>query len=354
MMITRIKTPLLLTLLLLFTAMSPASAQQKSIRLAAEEQTVGQTLEQIKSQTECLFSSRISELRPERIVRFASQTVTVDDALQTIIQGTGLTYSQQGKYIVFEMAKPSALPAKPIQLVSQYGDRYERGDYSVFNNTNRRRPLPPPVIEIVDNTQVQSDTVRSLNTDNFTSYIVPVQRYADNKLPVFSLKTNLLYGFGMLTPNLAAEIGLGRRTTLEVSGSYNGWNLSGSLTDNKKIAHWIIRPEFRYWLCERFNGHFFGVHAFYAKYNVGDVKVPLLFEKKYRYEGDAFGGGITYGYHLPLSKRWGLEFNVGVGVARLKYDRFPCAACSYDPEKGVTKTYFGPTRAGITVTFNIH
>jgi hypothetical protein len=168
----------------------------------------------------------------------------------------------------------------------------------------------------------------------------------------FALKTNLLYGLATLTPNLRAELGLGRRTTLEAGLSYNWRNLKGSAENNKKIVHGIAMAEFRYWLCERFDGHFFGVHALGGFYNVGGRKVPLLFEKQFRYEGTAYGAGVSYGYMLSLAPRWGLEFNVGLGVAYLKYDKYGCDKCD-QLEGQFDKVYLGPTRAGINLVFII-
>lgn len=68
-----------------------------------------------------------------------------------------------------------------------------------------------------------------------------------------AVKTNLLY-WATSTPNIGFEFGLGKRTTLDLVGGYNPWTLNKD--DNKKIKHWMVMPEFRYWLCERFNGHF--------------------------------------------------------------------------------------------------
>jgi hypothetical protein len=119
---------------------------------------------------------------------------------------------------------------------------------------------------------------------------------------------------------------------------------------NKKRVYWIARPEFRYWLCERFNGHFFGVHLFYGQYNVSNHDIPLLFDKRYRYEGSTLGAGISYGYNLTIARRWGVEFTVGIGAARMKYRKYACRLC----EEGYTSrdnVYFGPTRAGITLTY---
>ena len=169
-----------------------------------------------------------------------------------------------------------------------------------------------------------------------------------------ALKTNLLYGGLTLSPNLGLEIGLGRHTTLDVSGSYNWFNLKGTSANNKKLVHWIVQPEFRYFLCERFNGHFFGFHAIASMYNIGGHELPLLFEKgseKYRYEGLAYGAGFSYGYQLPLANRWNLEFNLGVGYMRMEYDRYDCITCGSKIDSKASKNYFGPTKAGITIIF---
>ena len=87
-----------------------------------------------------------------------------------------------------------------------------------------------------------------------------------------AVKTNLLY-WSSTTPNLSLEFGLGKRTTLDLTGAYNPWTLNKD--KNKKIKHWMVMPEFRYWLCERYNGHFFGLHSGYAFYNISGVRIPF-------------------------------------------------------------------------------
>lgn len=171
-----------------------------------------------------------------------------------------------------------------------------------------------------------------------------------------AVKTNLLYGVYTYTPNLGLEIGLGKRTTLDISGGYNPWNLKGSADNNKKAVHWLVEPEFRYWLCERFNGHFFGIHALGSQFNIAQHNLPMLLGKgsdKYRYEGWAVGAGVSYGYQLLLGKRWSVEFTLGVGYAQLNYDKYDCPKCGEKIESGKTKNYFGPTKAGISLIFII-
>lgn len=162
-------------------------------------------------------------------------------------------------------------------------------------------------------------------------------------LPAYAVKTNGLY-WATTTPNIGVEFGLSEKLTLDVSANYNPWNLGG----NKKLKHWLVQPELRYWLCERFNGHFLGVHAHYAEYNVGGIK--MLGIERYRYEGNLYGGGISYGYHWILNKRWSLEATVGVGYAYLDYTKYNCGECGAKI-KDDTRSYWGPTKAGINLIY---
>lgn len=170
-----------------------------------------------------------------------------------------------------------------------------------------------------------------------------------------AVKTNLVYGAVAQTPNLGLEVGLGNRSTLDVSGGYNWFNLDGSMENNKKLVHWLGQIEYRYWLCRTFNGHFLGVHALGSQFNISNHELPMLFgrgSEHYRHEGWAVGGGISYGYSFYLADRWSLELNVGVGYARLNYDKYDCVKCG--KKLGTeTRDYFGPTKAGVSLIFII-
>ena len=141
-----------------------------------------------------------------------------------------------------------------------------------------------------------------------------------------AVKTNLLY-WSSTTPNLSLEFGLGKRTTLDLTGAYNPWTLNKD--KNKKIKHWMVMPEFRYWLCERYNGHFFGLHSGYAFYNISGVRIPFQSKstKDHRYQGWATGLGLSYGYSWILGKRWNLEATIGLGYIYTQYDKYECATC---------------------------
>ena len=166
--------------------------------------------------------------------------------------------------------------------------------------------------------------------------------------PSWGVKSNLLYD-AVTTFNLGAEFRLSPYLTLDVSGSYNPWTFS----DNKKLKHVSVQPELRYWLYEPFNGHFLGAHLLYTYYNVGGVRLPLgIFPelKDYRFQGNGYGAGFSYGYQWLLSNRWNLEATFGFGYLYLDHRRYECRTCG-DKVGRESKHYFGPTKVGLSLIY---
>lgn len=165
-----------------------------------------------------------------------------------------------------------------------------------------------------------------------------------------AVKTNLLYD-ATATINLGAEIGLASRWTLDLSANYNAWDFK----NDKKWKHWMAQPEARYWLCEAFNGHFFGLHLLGGQYNVGGINLPFnLYDglKNHRYEGYYVGAGVAYGYQWLLGKRWSLEASLGLGYVRAWYDRYDCPHCGEWRGSG-KKNYLGVTKAAVSLIYII-
>jgi hypothetical protein len=164
------------------------------------------------------------------------------------------------------------------------------------------------------------------------------------------IKTNFAY-WATTTPNLGVEFSTGQKATLELAGGMNPFTFS----DNKKIKHWLFQPEFRLWPCEKFNGHFFGIHAHAAQFNVGGLDIPIgrldVF-KDSRYEGYLYGGGISYGYQWVLNPRWNFEAGIGGGYARIHYREYPCESCGTKRGEG-DYNYWGVTKAALSLIYFI-
>ena len=179
-----------------------------------------------------------------------------------------------------------------------------------------------------------------------TSYSVSAQNDV-------AIKTNVLYDL-TATINAGVEIGLAPRWTLDISGNFNAWDMK----EDKKWKHYLVQPEARYWFCDRFMGHFLGIHAHGGQVNFGGIKNGIDFLgsnfsnlSDRRYQGWFAGAGVAYGYAFVLGRHWNLELELGVGYAYTKYDVFECSGCGRKVESGLSHHYVGPTKLALNLVY---
>lgn len=177
-----------------------------------------------------------------------------------------------------------------------------------------------------------------------------------------AIKTNALY-WATTTPNIGMEFALGDRWTFELEGGYNPWNLDSN--NNMKVKHWLVSPEFRYWFCNSFQGHFIGINANYTQFNIGglpegmpnlfvnlNAEVPMPDLSVARIQGWAVGAGLTYGYAFPIARRWNMELTVGYGWWYTEYDQYESRKCGLF-QQAVARHALGPATAGISFIYMI-
>ena len=199
---------------------------------------------------------------------------------------------------------------------------------------------------------------------------------------VAGIKTNLLYD-ATATVNLGVEVGLASKLSLDISGNLNLWTWK----NNMKWKHWMVQPELRLWTCQRFAGHFFGVHALAGQFNVGNIPIPKDFRflgvhfgalADTRYEGWGFGAGLAYGYALPanglytaagaivtgfhavpiavgyevpIGKHWNLEAEIGIGALYGIANSFDCDVCNRPLAQNIRKFTPMLTKAAINIVY---
>lgn len=167
-----------------------------------------------------------------------------------------------------------------------------------------------------------------------------------------AVKTNALYWM-TATPNIGAEVAVSKHSTVGFSANYNPWTIGA---DNK-IQHWFIRPEYRYWVTEKYTRLYFGVHAIGGKFEVGGFKIPIIGDRIFKglqsnyYVGSFVGAGISIGYQFYISPHWNLELSAGAGLGRLSYHTEPVKG----PKRGSyvnTKRFLPiPTEVGVTFVY---
>lgn len=343
-----------LTIALILCTTGGVFAQKESVTLSRSQMTGAEIFDEIQAQTPVTIGYDKTVFDSSKSFTLTKTRNTVEAILEEMFRDTPVTYKFQGK-LAFLSPRQTSAPAtarrNPAARPARTNDVY------VFQpeDSVSAAPVPRPQVEKPAPRPVTVEVVKPREFPVSSLPYTPVINYTQSykSHPSFAIKTNVLYGAAALTPNLGVEFGIGPASTLSLSGSYTWYNREKKTeSDTKQFVHSVFSAEYRYWFCERFNGWFIGGHALYSRYNISGHKVPLLFDKEYRYDGHAYGAGVSGGYHWAFARRWGVEFNIGVGYAYMKYDKFDCEVCDRDAT-GKTKNYFGPTKLGVTLVFLI-
>lgn len=124
-----------------------------------------------------------------------------------------------------------------------------------------------------------------------------------------AVKTNAI-DWVLSTPNAAVEARLSRRISLQFGAAVCPFN---RYLADLSLKQYRIEPELRYWFNRPMARHFIALSATAAGFN--------LRRKEHRFNGDAVGAGISYGYALVLNDHWNMEAEIGAGIAHVKaYD----------------------------------
>ena len=162
----------------------------------------------------------------------------------------------------------------------------------------------------------------------------------------FAVNSNLLL-LSTQTYNLGAEITVGDHTTLGLSVFGN--NKPYFHKDMRTIG---VQPEFKYYFGGRpMYHHYVGIGLLAADYSItwGNRK----------YDGTAWGGGMTFGYVISLSKRWNLDFHGGVGAIFSHHKEFMVNGDDLllndnsQAKDGFWEYRILPTKLGITLSYTI-
>ena len=169
------------------------------------------------------------------------------------------------------------------------------------------------------------------------------------KTEIVALKNNLAYD-AVLTPNLQLEFRLTRKWTMEVGAGFNPFPLDDTKFPKwRHVAAWIAP---RYWFCNAFNRGFFSFNAAYAHYNVAGGKYPIgwLYRKVLdsRYQGDAVMGGLSFGWHFPVSPHFSIELEAGADLGYTWFTEFECKHCG--SKKAQSGSWFALPKLGVNLS----
>lgn len=153
-----------------------------------------------------------------------------------------------------------------------------------------------------------------------------------------SISTNILNWADLATINGEFSFAVARHVSLNAMGQYNNWSF-GSVENGNPFQDRVRggATGIRYWTWNVFSGWWFGVNFRAEEYNRGG-----FFDRKATEEGFAFGGGLSAGYSLMLSKHWNIDFGVGAWGGGKKYKTYECPRCGNVVVEGKT-TFLMPS-----------
>lgn len=168
------------------------------------------------------------------------------------------------------------------------------------------------------------------------------------RLPPFAVKTNLLYD-AALVPNVGLEFFFRERWSVGLNWMYAWWK-----TDRRHY-YWRIYGgdvEARYWLGSdgygpRRSGHHLGV---YAQTGTFDFE---LGGRGYMVDRWGYGGGLSYGYSLPVGRRLNLDFSIGLGLFHGQFKEYLPIDGRYVWQLTKKLNWIGPTKAEVSLVWHL-
>lgn len=171
-----------------------------------------------------------------------------------------------------------------------------------------------------------------------------------------AIRTNLLYDAAAI-PNIGFECNLGKRFSVSADWMYAWWKKDDigwfwrTYGGELAIKKWFGKNS-----SERlFTGHHIGLYAQCLTYDfalngrgqIGGDDEKSLFGKA------NYGGGIEYGYSLPVSKHINFDFSVGVGYFEGQYKEYQSEEDCYVWQSTKYRHWVGPTKLQISLVYLI-
>ncbi|MCM1177241.1 MAG: DUF3575 domain-containing protein [Clostridium sp.] len=168
--------------------------------------------------------------------------------------------------------------------------------------------------------------------------------------------TNMLYD-ALATPNLGVEFYLGKNFSVAGNWAHAWWS------HDRRHRYWRIyggELNARYWFgtaakAKPLTGHHIGLYAqaltydfeFGGKAYMGGEPGGTILDRAH------WGGGIEYGYSLPVARRFNIGFSLGAGYIGGRVYEFVPDSGRYLWTATKNKHWFGPTKLEISLVWLI-
>ena len=177
------------------------------------------------------------------------------------------------------------------------------------------------------------------------------EKVAQSKKVAWQLRTNGLYDLA-LCPNIGLELQTktGLAFQLDFIGAW--WS------NNAKHRYWqnyAFQTEIRYYLAGKSHG------TPYLGHHVGIYGQTATYDFEFGgtgYQSDRFnktwGVGLAYGYCIPLSRHFSMDFTLGLGYFQSRHTVYEPNNNWYKATNWKKLRWFGPTRLEVSFVWNIN
>ena len=334
---------------------------------------------------------------PELNDRISLNTVTEswENLSMYVAQDPNLTEANRKKILDIVDSETMSVATKKSRLKNNLGRQAKIGDlyaylikyyYPVIRNTgiyilHNVEPvtafnMPPMIPHVEESKPVLPDTIGPApEAPEPHVFEEPDSTPPERKRPVVAVKTNIPY-WGFYRKDLGwapiynaeAEWYLTENGRWTLLGEYEfPWHTANGNHECFQILNLQLEAR-RYFKKEsRHSGHYLSAY-------VGANLFDICFDgySGHGYQGEGLGGGLGYGYVLPLGKkknpetRWKLEFFVKGGVYMTLYDPYDAGnpfsgkyyyewydAPNLFMRRNMIFRWLGPTGAGITLSYDL-
>lgn len=185
---------------------------------------------------------------------------------------------------------------------------------------------------------------------------LPAVAAAKRKPFYMDVRTNMLYD-ALAVPNIGVEFYLGRNWSVGAAYAHAWWSY------DRRHRYWRIygaEVNARYWFgkaahAKPLTGHHIGLYAQALTYDfewggkayMGGEPGGTIFDRAH------FGGGVEYGYSLPIARRLNIDFTLGVGYIGGRVYEFVPDNDRYLWTATKNRRWFGPTKLEVSLVWLI-
>ncbi len=274
-------------------------------------------------------------------------------ALEKVFGQIGISCEIKGKQVILKSEKPvdpdvvelSPVPVSNIPMVDTLPASLQMEPATALNALKSVSLLPPVEPETLPaplQAQVNEKTAAQtgIEPNRNKAFVNNSPAGKIKSKSSLAIRNDFLYDL-ILTPNLGMEY----KPVASVGIIVNGyWTHIGWGNGYKTYRLWAVAPEVRFYMTDS--------KRIYAgvMFQKGELNLKL---NETGHQGYFIGGGVIIGYLMNLNERVKLDFGIGLGYTRYKYD-------SYQYIDGVNalsdsdfRNWWGPIKIGITLVWKI-